>query len=497
MKKLFALLLATVCLTICCALSVFAEETTDLLTEDYLNTPSDGDWEWDNGTLTGANAHLGDVAMMSDVFLDQGEHFVLEATGTVNEGGAWGIILAEVDPSAPFASWICVNMDLTRPSTRLFGPGVADPDEAELRNTDFVTGQPYTLAIEVTEDNLFRVYFNGELYGERQNDNWIGAYAGLMTWTSSSTFSSYKLIRLDAGEEYNPAKIEMVVVDQPIDVRTMELGETTVLLKEDKFKTKENGEFNWTDGKLVAPNAALGDCAYVTDYFVDVDDHVYVEVTGNVTEGQAFGIMMPRDYEKPFDSWMCMNMEIGRPSTRLFGPGFDKEVQLYSDGFTNNKPLTIGVEIDKGTFYLYSDGDLFGSITNTDWQGCYLGVMTWTGSCEFTSFKVSQVESAEQKTLTPGTAEYTAEKAARDAKAAAPAPVSETEVPAAAAETAPAETTPAETTPAAEAETAETSDEETETAPAETAPQTIDAVTICFAAALISGMAAGVSKKRR
>ncbi len=496
MKKLFAMLLVSVCLIVCGALNVYAAETTDLLTEDYLNTPSDGDWTWADGALTGANAYLGDVAMMSDVFIDAGEHVVLEATGTVNEGGAWGIILAEVDPSAPFASWICVNMDLTRPSTRLFGPGVGNPDEAELRNSDFVAGQPYTLAIEITEDNLFRVYFNGELYGERQNDNWIGAYAGLMTWTSSSTFTSYKLTRFDSGEEYNPEKIEMVVVDQPIDVRTMELGETTALLKEDKFKTKENGEFNWADGKLVAPNASLGDCAYVTDYFVDVDDHVYVEVTGNVTEGQAFGIMMPRNLEKPFESWMCMNMEIGRPSTRLFGPGFSKEVQLYSDDFTNNKPLTIGVEIDKGTFYLYSNGELYGYIENTDWQGCYLGLMTWSGSCEFTSFKVSEVESAEQKTLNPGTPEYEAYKAAKPAEAPAEAAPAETApaetVPA---ETAPVETAPAETTPAAEPETVDTP-AETEAAPAETAPQTIDAVTVCFAAALISGMAASFSKKR-
>ncbi|MBQ4353328.1 MAG: hypothetical protein IJC71_00400 [Clostridia bacterium] len=480
MKKLFALLLVSVCLIIGGALNVYAAETTNLLSEDYLNTPSGGTWEWVDGKLVATNKELGDTAMMTDIFVDVGEHVVIEATGNISDGNAWGIMMAEVDPAAPFASWICLNMDLTRPSTRLFGPNVNIPDEAQLFSNDFTTGQDHTLALEITEDGLFRVYFNGELYGERQNDNWIGGYVGLMSFFSNVSFSKVNFIRLD-GEEYKPEKIELVVEAKAYDVRELELGETTDLLAEENFKFSQNGEFKWENGKLIAPNAAMGDCATMTDYFVDVDDHVYIEVTGNVTEGQAFGIMMPRiSYETPFDSWMCMNMEIGRPSTRLFGPGFAKEVQLFSNDFTNNKPLTIGLEIDNGTFYLYSEGELYGFIENTEWQGCYIGLMTWTGSVEFTSFKVSEVTAAKQYTVNP------------DGSTTADAPAAEEVVETPAVEEEVVETPAVEEveTPAPEAPVVE------DVVEVPAAPQTFDIFTACFAAAAISGLALVFGKKR-
>lgn len=479
-KSIICCLVLSLVLGLGLVISVGASETTDLFSEDYLNTPSGGSWEWVDGKLVGSNAAIGDTAIMTDVFVEPGEHVVIEATAVIDEGSAWGIILAEVDPAAPFASWICLNMDLSRPSTRLFGPGVGNPNEAELRNPDFVNGQPYTLALEINEDGEFHVYFNGEEYGVRQNDSYIGGFVGLMTWNSATTFSDLKITYLDYGETYDPAKIEMVIVEQPYDVRNITLGTETDMLNADSFKVTANGEFNWTDGKLVAPNASLGDCAYMTDYFVDVDDHVYIEVTGNVTEGQAFGIMMAKNsYETPFDSWMCMNMEIGRPSTRLFGPGFAKEVQLYSDDFTNNKPLTIGLEIDGGTFYLYSNGEFFGQIENTEWAGCYIGLMTWTGSCEFTEFKVCEVTSAEQYTVYP------------DGNTTA-APAEE------AAETVETASEPAETTVEEAVEvTAAPSDTENTAESVNTAPQTFDFTAAAAVTAVISYAAAAITKKRR
>ena len=481
MKKLFSALFISACLVAGSALSVSAAETTELLSSDYLTTESGGTWDWSDGVLVGENSTLGDTAIMSDIFVEPGDHVVLEATATVNDGAAWGIILSEVDPTAPFASWLCLNMDLNRPSTRLFGPGVGTPNEAELINPDFIKGQPYTLALEVCDDGTFKTYFNGELYGERFNESWIGGYVGLMTFNSATTFSDFKITYLDPGEEYKFEKIEMVVVEQPYEVRNMTLGETTNLLGEESFKSLANGEFNWVNGTLSAPNAELGDCAYMTDYFVDVDDHVYVEVTGNLTSGAAFGIMMARNgYENPFESWMCMNMEVTRPSTRLFGPGFASEVQLYSYDFTNNKPLTIGLEIDKGTFYLYSEGKLFGSIENTEWQGCYLGLMTWTGSCEFTSFSVSEVTDAEQYTVY-----HDGTTTAVNTPDAEPAEADSTTEPAEVVAEPADEIEPAETV-----EIAETTAEPTE------APQTLDVIVVCLAAVAVSGTALVVGKKK-
>ena len=500
MKKLFAVLFVSVCMIACCAMSVYAAETTNLLSEEYLTLPSGGAWEWVDGKLAASNKDTGDTAIMSDVFVDVGEHVVLEATGTIVDGQAWGIMLGLIDPSAPFASWNCINIDLNRLDSRLFGPGVANPDEAKVLNTNLTTGQPYTLALEITEDNMFKCYFNGELYGERQNDEWIGAYVGLMTFFSNTDFTSYSITRLGSGEKYEPEKIEMVIVEKPHDERTLTLGETTDLLAEENFKAVVNGEYNWVDGKLVAPNAALGDTANMTDYFVEPDDHVYIEVTGNVTEGQAFGIMMARNsYENPFESWNCMNMEIGRPSTRAFGPGLAKEVQLYSTDFTNNKPLTIGLEIDNGMFYLYSEGKLFGQIENTEWIGCWLGLMTWTGSVEFTSFKVSEVVGAEQYTVYPdGTKELVASTGTTEAPETE-APVVETEAPVVETEAPETEAEVVETeAPETEAEVVETAAPETEAEVVETpaAPQTFDFGVIAVIAAVVSAAGFAVSKKR-
>jgi len=491
MKKLFAVLLVSVCMIACCAMAVNAAETTNLLTEEYLNTPSGGNWEWVDGTLVASNKDLGDTAIMSDVFVDIGEHVVLEATGTIVDGQAWGIMLALIDPSTPFMSWNCINIDLNRMDSRLFGPGVGIPDEAKVLNTNLTTGQPYTLALEITEDNLFRCYFNGELYGERQNDEWIGAYVGLMTFFSDVKYTSYSITRLGSGEKYNPEKIEMVIEEKPYDVRTLTLGETTDLLAEENFKAVAGGEYKWENGKLIAPNAALGDAATMTDYFIEADDHVYIEVTGNLTEGNAFGIMMARNsFEAPFESWNCMNMEVTRPSTRAFGPGLAKEVQLYSNDFTNNKPLTIGLEIDNGMFYLYSEGELFGQIENTEWVGCWLGLMTWCGSCEFTSFKVSEVTAAEQYTVYPDGTKETVEAPETEAPVAeTEAPVVETEAPAVETEAEVVET---------EAPVVETAAPETEAEVVETpaAPQTFDFGVIAAIAAVVSAAGYAVSKKR-
>ena len=182
-----------------------------------------------------------------------------------------------------------------------------------------------------------------------------------------------------------------------------------------------------------------------------------------------------------------MNMEIGRPSTRAFGPGLAKEVQLYSTDFTNNKPLTIGLEIDNGMFYLYSEGKLFGQIENTEWIGCWLGLMTWTGSVEFTSFKVSEVVGAEQYTVYPdGTKELVASTGTTEAPETE-APVVETEAPVVETEA-----------PETEAEVVETAAPETEAEVVETpaAPQTFDFGVIAVIAAVVSAAGFAVSKKR-
>lgn len=481
MKKLFTTLLISCCLLIGGAVSVSAAETTDLLSSDYLTTQSGGTWEWGDGTLTAQNLELGDTAIMSDIFVEPDEHVVLEATAIVDDGAAWGIILSEVDPTAPFASWLCLNMDLNRPSTRLFGPGVSTPNEVELINHDFIKGQEYTLALEICDDGTFKVYFNGELYGERLNESWIGGYVGLMTWSSNTTYSDYKITYLDSGEEYTFEKKEMVIIEQPYEVREMTFGETTNLLAEENFKAQANGEFKWVNGAVVAANADIGDCAYMTDYFVDVDDHIYIELTANITSGACFGIMMGREgYENPFDSWMCMNIDLNRPSSRMFGPGFASEVQLYSNDFGTNKAMTIGLEIDNGTFYLYSEGELYGYIENTEWQGCYLGIMTCVADCEFTSFKVSEVTSAEQYTVYPDTSAEAPEVETTETNEA----VETVEIPETAEET--------ETIENIEpAETIETPTEE----PAK-APQTFDAVVMCLATAAVSGMALVVGKKK-
>ena len=490
MRKLILAFFLCVCLTAAVSIHVLAAETTDLLNGDVLSYESGGTWDWEDGTLVAANQALGDTGIMSEIYVDPGDHVVLEATGVVNTGNAWGIMLAEIDPSAPFLSWLCMNMDLSRPSTRLFGPGVGDPNEAELRNPNFTEGQPYTLALEITDEGEFICYFNGEEYGRRMNYNWIGAYVGLMTWFSDTTFTEYKLTRLEPGEAYNFEKIEMVIEEKPYDVRTIELEDTVNLLKQDKFKAQANGEFNWEGDKLVAPNASLGDCAYCTDVFVGPDDHVYIEVTANVTEGQAFGILMPRvSYETPLDNWMCMNMEIGRPSTRLFGPGFAKEVQLYSDDFTNNKPLTIGVEIDHGTFYLYSEGNLYGFIENTEWEGCYLGLMTWTGSVEFTSFKMSNVVGAEQYTVYPGEQAPAEEPAAEEPAVEEPVveePVVEE----------PVVEEPVVEEPVVEEPVEEPAPEEEKTEES-VSPNTFDVSVLWIALAAVSGMGVVLGKKRK
>ena len=145
MKKLLTLLLTLAVMAVLVTAVAADNETVNLLTPEILTTASheEANWTWnDDGTVTGANNHMGDTALMSEIFLEPDQHVVIDmvaeiadTSGQGDNPGAFGIMFGEIDPTAPFIAWSCLNVDTKTTHSRLFSPSGSIPG-AEPRYDD-------------------------------------------------------------------------------------------------------------------------------------------------------------------------------------------------------------------------------------------------------------------------------------------------------------------------------------------------------------------------
>ena len=318
MKKLFTILL-TLCVAMVLAAAVTADnETVNLLTPEILTTSSHEDavWTWnDDGTLTGANDHMGDCAIMSDIFIDPDQHIVIDlvadvaaTSGQGENPGAFGIMFGEIDPTAPFIQWKCMNVDVKNVHSRIFGGFNPEPRY----DSDEIAPGEHHITCEITKANEFICYYDNFEYGSYElADDWYGAYLGLMTWWSNTTFKSYTVTYVDdaigyaavdaeaaaakkAEEEAKAAAAAAAIEAQREAFKNYTYTETVELCKEGTLQYGANADASWTweGGKLVAKNAALGDNGFMSDYRINAGEHVVITLDATVDAGSALGIML-------------------------------------------------------------------------------------------------------------------------------------------------------------------------------------------------------------
>lgn len=407
MKK-FVTILITLCMLVSMLpLAIHAKTTkTNLLSSDVLvhKGGADGNWEFQNGKLVAANKDINDTCLLSEIKIEKGKHVYLEATAVLNEGMAWGIMLSESSDGNPFEKWSCLNIDTEQMNSRMFfintatkhGTPYGDPSIGFVNAND---GKPHTLGLEILENGAMKLFLDGGMHTDLSNASFEGATVGLMTCKGSITCTSFTLT------EGAPTGTTAYGVP-----RKLKMESTTNLLDANVLKHSTAGDFfRIADGKMTTNGRGDGDRAIMSDIFVNKGDHVYIEATGKMIEGGAWGLMFstknPAE-QNPFDGWFCMNVD-GYKS-RIFSPnsGYDvaspREFYYLSDSLGNNVDVTLAVEITPdGTFYLTCNGVTYAAKKSENWNGAYIGLMTWNSNVEFSSATYSVVEGLDEGEPTP------------------------------------------------------------------------------------------------
>ncbi|MBQ8287831.1 MAG: hypothetical protein IJX76_03570 [Clostridia bacterium] len=404
MKKFTTILIILCMLLSLLPMAVHAEAApTNLLAADKLvhhitadaGQTCDGTFNAD-GTMTAANKDANDAAFLTDLVINKGEHVYIEVTAKITDGLAWGIFLSESGKDNAFDKWFCLNVDTDRCNTRLFLVntktqsgidyflGTDNPTWSHIYFPNARDGEYHTLGLEILADGTMKLYLDGEMHTYLDKASFEGATLGLMTCRADVQFKSFSI------REGAPTRTTV----RNTAPRTLEYSSTTNLLSSDVLKyTSGNGGFTIADGKMTAARSG-GDRAILSDIFVKPGDHVYIEATGKITDGNAWGIMLAEtDKTNPFGSgWVCINASVDVFKTRIFCVNAACNVNQPIDPYwfdpsiARGEDLTLGLEITPdGTFYLTCNGVCFAENKATVWNGGYVGLMTWEAGVEFTS----------------------------------------------------------------------------------------------------------------
>ena len=429
MKKITALLITLCMLLSLLPLAVHAAATpTNLLTAEKLphhiardnGQICTGNFNAD-GSMSAPNGGTNDAVFLTDRYIAKGEHVYIEVTAKINSGLAWGIFFTETGKENPFDKWYCLNIDTSMQASRMFFINSAArhnlPYEPQITLQEARDGQYHTLGVEILADGTMKLYMDGVMHTYLSKASFEGATLGIMTCRSDMEFKSFTI------QEGAPTH----TADRPAP-RKLDFASTTNLLDENvlKHQTSDN-RFTIADGKMTA-NRAGGDRAIMSDIFVKPGDHVYIEATAKITDGNAWGIILGEaSAERPFDRWICLNASVDVYKSRIFAPNAHCNVATplehfyFDEAMARGNEVTLALEITPdGTFYMTCNGVTFEEKQATVWEGGYVGLMTWEANIEVTKATLNVVcdhkttEIVGQKEATESDPGYTGDKVCSD-----------------------------------------------------------------------------------
>lgn len=394
MKRVFSVLLTlTMIISFIPAFAVMsnAEASVTNLIDPEVLTQRVGGATWtfnEDGTLTGAGG--GDNAIFSDVKVPADKHVFIEATAKIDDNQAWGIIFSG-NTSNTFDGnlWYCYNIDKNVPNSRLFK---VNPFQEffDWRSEGFRDGQYHTLGMEFTGDGFVKFYYDHELkYNLPVADEMEEMNIGAMVCNSTTTFESFTV-------EYDRTDAEY---ERKFALKTTDLLADGVL----DYKAGD-GSYSIENGVLTAPNRDKGDTFFTSGVRVEKGQHVYIEATGKMEakdRDSAWGILLVAEKENPGASWICYNVDGTSNHSRMFMVGNGAVGALAIDNYpfvidranlTCEKDITLGLEItEDGTVYAVCNGAVTGTGVINNWNGAYVGLMTWFSSTTLTSAKVYEI----------------------------------------------------------------------------------------------------------
>lgn len=352
-----------------------------------------------DGHIIGDNEPQGDVALLSGIRLEKGQHVRLETAAIVQKGTAFGIIVAEHDVSSPFRTgWFCVNADLQRGDSRLlaYGAGAAarelGGDRVHLADPNIAAGQTITLALEILPDGTLLTSCNGQEYsgGSVRFEGYSGGYPGIMTYRGKVEFLSATLTYVGAAPQDG----------QPAASETVDLIGSSSLL----YKSDEESSFETDDsGVLSARNKGIGGALFLGVPRVYSGQHAVLSATGVIREGRAFGILLHEGERlnklSPGQVCVCADAEAGQSRLSARGTAADDAIgdgkaARADSGIAPGREVTLALEfLPDGTVHASCNGQEYtqGAIRYDAWPGGFPGLMTDQCDVDITSFTLTRM----------------------------------------------------------------------------------------------------------
>lgn len=349
------------------------------------------------GEIVANNLKHGDSAMMSSIYLNPGEHVILKATAIILEGHAFGVMIGENNYTDSFKSgWFCVNADLDRKDSRIFGlgEGLAKKEiggwYAVRKDRNLTTGKEVTVAMEIMPDNTIRAYYNGEEYTHDtlKFEGYTGGYPGIMTYLSNVRFLSATLTYVGKKEPR----------------QTIDLLATNLLIYQSDDQVDQKGKFEKNEkGHLIANNLNCAYSALMSNILIKPNEHVILEATGIIQEGRFCGVMFGEaDYNEPFKTgWFCVFLNTRRKESRIFGGAGnvsrsigDGRAMIKDKNIVPGQKFHIALEIlPNGTVRAYYNGIEYTDdlIMLKDFKGAYPGIVTDLANVEFHSVTLTYI----------------------------------------------------------------------------------------------------------
>ncbi|MBC8569357.1 cadherin-like beta sandwich domain-containing protein [Zongyangia hominis] len=344
-----------------------------------------GNWAIGSDGVRGSNGSMNDGFYLSDVKVEAGDAFTYEASFTVNEGKAGGIVFGVADTGNPSADWFCANIDKSRSNgqgdSRIFHVLQGQPlafDKGRNLTAEELKANDFTLKVVYDGAGHISSYLNGNVVVDNEDVTFDGGSFGLLTFQSDVTFHNAMLT-----------------------VNGVTQGFTTNL----PGMTGKNGSWSLVDSGFQGNNMDVGDGFAMSGAYVSAEQAFTYEASFSIVEGTAGGIVFGvADPNNPSADWYCANVDKsgnrgGKKDSRIFhvknGLQSEKGRDLTTDELATDD-YTIKVVYDgEGHFSSYLNDVAVMENEPISFNGGYFGLLTYKSKVDFHSALLST--SAEEK----------------------------------------------------------------------------------------------------
>ncbi len=330
-----------------------------------------GSWQMEEQGYRGNNTNLDDAFAVSDMRVEADRPFTYEASFTINEGDAAGIIFGVENPDNPSANWYCANVDKSGnrgvKDSRIFhvNNGLVYEKGRDLTQEELDTSE-YTIKVEYDGDGHFSSYLNGNPVLESEPISFTGGYVGLLTFRSDVTFHNATL----------------TTADEPLNFVTNLSGWQAA-----------NGSWQKVANGYRGSNMEIGDAFATADLFLPAGTTFTYEADLTINDGPAAGLVFGiGDRNSPQDKWYCLNVNKQDNNTRFFrinGVGEEKARTLTEEEQAANQfHLKVELAAD-GTLTCTTNGTEVTSQKLDGFGGGYLGLLTWYSDVTYDNVNVT------------------------------------------------------------------------------------------------------------